>query len=138
MSESYPALLCNLPCVVETHKTYDKTTFYKSNDVGQILYVFENNQERERMRNDVSRYSSEGFNGMLSSGLTPPTNHIISRRFLKTRPPGHGKYQPKELSELINEITTSPLAEGALGQVGWIYKLIYNNILNYNTGGHLG
>jgi len=100
--------------VVETHKTYDKTVFYKSNDVSQVLQVFNTPEEREKVRNDICRYAADGFQGVIASGLTPPTKHIVSRRFLKTRPPGYNKFPPQQLTELINEISNSPLAEGLL------------------------
>lgn len=35
-SQSYPALLINMPCNLETHKTFDNITFFKSGDVGQV------------------------------------------------------------------------------------------------------
>jgi TATA-binding protein-associated factor Taf7 len=37
--EKYKATLCDLPCVVETHKTEDNRMYYKSGDIGQIIYV---------------------------------------------------------------------------------------------------
>ncbi len=39
--ESYPARLVNLPTNVETHKTVDKVTYYKSSDIGQMIVVYE-------------------------------------------------------------------------------------------------
>ncbi len=33
---TYPALLLNLPSNIETHKTYDNITYYKSGDIGQV------------------------------------------------------------------------------------------------------
>ncbi len=39
--ESYPARLVNLPTNVETHKTVDKVTYYKSSDIGQMMVVYE-------------------------------------------------------------------------------------------------
>jgi TATA-binding protein-associated factor Taf7 len=34
--ERYPALLGNLPCNIETHKTFDHGTYYKSGDISQV------------------------------------------------------------------------------------------------------
>lgn len=114
--ETYPALLSNLPCVVETHKTHDKSTFYKSNDVGQVLQVFLSRDEREAARTETRLFNAEGFEGTLSSGMTLPTKSIVPRKFVKTRPPGHNKFKPEELAELIKEVTESPLADGMLNQ----------------------
>jgi TATA-binding protein-associated factor Taf7 len=38
--ERYPALLGNLPCNIETHKTFDHGTYYKSGDISQVLACF--------------------------------------------------------------------------------------------------
>lgn len=38
--KTYPARLVDLPCVVETQKTLDRSTFFKSGDVGQMLVVY--------------------------------------------------------------------------------------------------
>lgn len=35
-SGSHPALLMNMPCNIETHKTFDNITFFKSGDIGQV------------------------------------------------------------------------------------------------------
>ena len=32
----YPATLGDLPCVVETHKSFDKHTYFKTGEVGQV------------------------------------------------------------------------------------------------------
>lgn len=55
---AYPASLMDLPCLVETHKTADKRTFYKSGDLHQVLVV--------RMLDDPK---PESFT--LKDGLTP-------------------------------------------------------------------
>lgn len=114
--ESYPALLANLPCVVETHKTQDKNTFYKSNDVGQVLQVFMDSKERDNARNDLRRFGNLGFNGTSSDGLTAPTSQIIPRKYVKTRPANYGKYKKGELQEIIDEVSVSALSDGLLDQ----------------------
>jgi TATA-binding protein-associated factor Taf7 len=37
----YPALLVNMPCNLETHKTFDNTTYYKCGDIGQVRAWFD-------------------------------------------------------------------------------------------------
>ncbi len=34
--KTYPAMLAPLPCNIETHKTFDHITYYKSGDIGQV------------------------------------------------------------------------------------------------------
>lgn len=58
---AYPASLMDLPCLIETHKTADKRTFYKSGDLHQVLVV--------RMPDDPK---PESFT--LEDGLTPASN----------------------------------------------------------------
>lgn len=56
--KEYPAYLMDLPAIVETHKTADKRTFYKSGDLHQVLVV--------RMPNEPPPK-----NPLLMDGLTP-------------------------------------------------------------------
>ena len=35
----YHARLVNLPCPVETHRTFDKITMYKTGNIGQMIIV---------------------------------------------------------------------------------------------------
>ena len=56
--EVYPATLVDMPAIMETHKTADKRTFYKSGDVHQMLIV--------RMPNDEPPDEFQ-----INHGLTP-------------------------------------------------------------------
>lgn len=81
-SARYPARLANLPCLVESQKTHDKITYYKSNDIGQVLIVFMTEKEAENA--DLSS-KIPGYEDVYPSGLTPPTTNIVKRRFAKTK-----------------------------------------------------
>jgi len=35
-NKQYKLALVDLPCTIETHKTFDSKAFYKSNDIGQV------------------------------------------------------------------------------------------------------
>ncbi|RHY24186.1 hypothetical protein DYB25_013568 [Aphanomyces astaci] len=70
-----PATLCQLPCIVETHKTYDEKLFYKSGDIGQILLVHDTPEE-QMLYETVTE---------LPGGITPPTTNIVKRKYAKTR-----------------------------------------------------
>eukprot|EP00475_Leptophrys_vorax_P026870 TRINITY_DN38220_c0_g1_i1.p2 TRINITY_DN38220_c0_g1~~TRINITY_DN38220_c0_g1_i1.p2 ORF type:complete len:408 (-),score=126.38 TRINITY_DN38220_c0_g1_i1:1892-3082(-) len=69
MGKSYPAKLCDLPCIIEAQKTFDRAAYYKSGDICQILIV----------RNPEDPEPPD----LLSSGLTPPTHLIREKRFRK-------------------------------------------------------
>lgn len=64
----YPATVMDLPTLVESHKTADKRTFYKSSDIHQVLVV--------RMPDDPVPESTA-----LEHGLTPAAQHA-GRRFV--------------------------------------------------------
>lgn len=68
---SYPSKIVDLPCIVETQKTFDKSAYYKSGDICQMVVVVDTMEELEQVPD------------ALSSGLTPPTTNIRSRHFRK-------------------------------------------------------
>ncbi|BBN08312.1 transcription initiation factor TFIID subunit 7 [Marchantia polymorpha subsp. ruderalis] len=66
--ESFPASLLDLPCVVESYKTYDDNVLIKTADIGQIIMVGE-----------PSEAPPEGPE--YKHGLTPPMRDARRRRF---------------------------------------------------------
>jgi transcription initiation factor TFIID subunit 7 len=74
--KKYPCLLLDLPCIVETHKTQDYKSVYKSGDVGQMILVYE---PGTNVKDSVNKLFDEENN--LASGLTPPTFEIVKRRY---------------------------------------------------------
>ena len=83
------ATLVKLPCVVETHKTYDDVALYKTGDVGQAIVVHaEDNPPK------IDEF------GRLKSGLTPPTNRIVGK-FKKP----FTEAERRKMRELQQEIT---------------------------------
>ncbi|KAF3339608.1 transcription initiation factor TFIID subunit 7-like protein [Carex littledalei] len=67
-NESFPASLLDLPCIVESYKTYDESLLIKTADVGQMIMVRE---EGDPVPEGVeSRH-----------GLTPPMRNARTKRF---------------------------------------------------------
>ncbi|XP_072960349.1 transcription initiation factor TFIID subunit 7 [Typha angustifolia] len=66
--ERFPASLLDLPCIVESHKTYDDTVLIKTADIGQIIMVREESDP-----------APEGVE--YKHGLTPPMRDARRRRF---------------------------------------------------------
>nr|XP_004238017.1 transcription initiation factor TFIID subunit 7 [Solanum lycopersicum]XP_019069195.1 transcription initiation factor TFIID subunit 7 [Solanum lycopersicum] len=64
----FPASLLNLPCIVESYKTYDDNVLIKSADIGQMIMVREEGDPVP----DVVEYRH---------GLTPPMRDARRRRF---------------------------------------------------------
>lgn len=106
--ERYNATMVYLPCIVESQKTLDGSTYYKSGEVSQMLVVHPNAAApaKSGKRGGAARSASTLVTGSeaalpieqraftaqqvpqnlhLSSGLTPPTAHIVQRRFDKTK-----------------------------------------------------
>ncbi|DBA04320.1 TPA: hypothetical protein N0F65_002082 [Lagenidium giganteum] len=73
--KEYPAKIAQMPCILETHKTYDENFFYKSGEIGQIFIVTDKEEERQ-----VLEQVEE-----IPNGITPPNTNVIKRRFEKTK-----------------------------------------------------
>ncbi|XP_011025157.1 PREDICTED: transcription initiation factor TFIID subunit 7 [Populus euphratica] len=67
-NERFPASLLDLPCVVESYKTYDDCALVKTADIGQMIMV----REAGDTAPDVVEYRH---------GLTPPMRDARKRRF---------------------------------------------------------
>ncbi|ONK59493.1 uncharacterized protein A4U43_C08F7000 [Asparagus officinalis] len=67
-NERFPAALLDLPCVVESYKTYDDNVLIKTADVGQMIMI--------REEGDPSPEEVE-----YRHGLTPPMRDARRRRF---------------------------------------------------------
>lgn len=66
--KQYCATIVQLPCVVETHKSYDDISLYKTGDIGQAIII--HTKENEPRVDQTGR---------LKSGITPPTNRIVNK-----------------------------------------------------------
>lgn len=79
----YPALLVNLPCPVETHRTFDNKTLYKSADIGQALQVFLSEEEFLNFYyNKMDKLDGIYY---ADRGLSIPSINIINRKYNNTR-----------------------------------------------------
>ncbi|KAK6937012.1 TAFII55 protein, conserved region [Dillenia turbinata] len=67
-NDRFPASLLNLPCIVESYKTYDDSVLIKTADIGQMIMV----REEGDAAPDVVEYRH---------GLTPPMRDARRRRF---------------------------------------------------------
>lgn len=67
-NERFPASLLDLPCIVESYKTYDDSVLIKTADIGQMIMVREEGDPAP----DAAEYRH---------GLTPPMRDARRRRF---------------------------------------------------------
>jgi len=80
-----PARLVNLPTIVETHKTWDRETYVKCGDVGQILLVFKDESSRTQDKARQAAHAGSAWSLVHPDGLTPPLQDVVRRRFSKAR-----------------------------------------------------
>ncbi|KAK2641506.1 hypothetical protein Ddye_023269 [Dipteronia dyeriana] len=72
-NDHFPVSLMNLPCVVESFKTYDDSALVKTADIGQMIIV----REPGDFAPDVIQYRH---------GLTTPSRDARKRRFRSVQP----------------------------------------------------
>ncbi|KTW29307.1 hypothetical protein T552_01262 [Pneumocystis carinii B80] len=75
----YSAKMVDLPCIIESSKTFDRKTIYKVADICQMLLV-ENRIENEEIITSMPIKHSEYI---YPHGLTPPLKWVRKRRFRK-------------------------------------------------------
>ncbi|XP_003741840.1 transcription initiation factor TFIID subunit 7 [Galendromus occidentalis] len=81
-----PARVYDLPCVIESHKTLDRKTFYKTADISQIMICYEPGQEPKSEDEAPLRKRKDALTKkyLYPHGITPPLKNVRKRRFRKT------------------------------------------------------
>lgn len=92
--KKYDAQLRELPCVMETYKTFDKESLHKCQNVSQMLIVYPEGVTPPPL---TKKRAPE-----MGSGLTPPTKNIKEERWDKTE--HHRLYERQRIAEVENEI----------------------------------
>lgn len=95
-NDQFPASLLDLPCVVESYKTYDDNVLIKTADIGQMIMVRE---ESDPAPDDVE----------YRHGLTPPMRDARKRRFRR---------EPDLNPELVQRVEKDLLNIMARGTAG--------------------
>eukprot|EP00823_Brevimastigomonas_motovehiculus_P004722 TRINITY_DN321_c2_g1_i1.p1 TRINITY_DN321_c2_g1~~TRINITY_DN321_c2_g1_i1.p1 ORF type:complete len:486 (-),score=192.53 TRINITY_DN321_c2_g1_i1:129-1586(-) len=124
-STTYHAKLMDLPCIIEAQKTFDKTLFFKSGDIAS-MFVVESASSSSSSSSSLSlslsssssssssSYSSSSSSSstsssktsyQLMSGITPPTQEIVSRVFSHT--PVKPKEQMEEAESVLEKISNN-------------------------------
>ncbi|XP_054793048.1 transcription initiation factor TFIID subunit 7-like [Prosopis cineraria] len=86
--DHFPASLLDLPCVVESYKTYDDSCLIKTADIGQMIMV----REPGDAAPDVIEYRH---------GLTPPMRDARKRRF-RREPDLNPEFVSRVEKDLLN------------------------------------
>lgn len=79
----YAAVLVDLPCIIESHKSWDKKSFFKVADIHQMLIVTKRIKSQEEAKNADLPEGVDRINWQFPHGLTPPLYHVRQRRFRK-------------------------------------------------------
>lgn len=90
-NDHFPASLMDLPCVVESFKTYDDSALVKTADIGQMIMVREPGDSAP----DVIEYRH---------GLTPPMRDARKRRF-RREPDLNPELVQRVEKDLVNIMT---------------------------------
>ncbi|CCJ28357.1 unnamed protein product [Pneumocystis jirovecii] len=75
----YSAKLVDLPCIIESSKTFDRKTIYKVADICQMLLVGDRIEDEEVVTVVPIKHSEYVY----PHGLTPPLKWVRKRRFRK-------------------------------------------------------
>ena len=114
--KTYPARLANLPAVVETHKTFDRATYYKCGDVGQVVLVFKDAAARRADLDRCAEFAGSAWAGYHRDGLTPPMHDCVGRRFAKARKRARTSFSPEEIASVEKEMADIGRREGRIAE----------------------
>ncbi len=89
----YPAMLMNIPTPVEAQKMFERHNVLKSGDIGQVLQLFNTEEELLQAQTHVKVYNptpnmsdqEKNMCAVMSSGLTTATTNITKKRYELTR-----------------------------------------------------
>ncbi|XP_052077412.1 transcription initiation factor TFIID subunit 7-like [Mytilus californianus] len=82
-TDIFHAKLMDLPCVIESYKTIDNKTAYKTADLCQML-LCTNDEEPMSDENDSPKKKDKDKKYQYIHGITPPLKNVKKRRFRKT------------------------------------------------------
>ncbi|KAK3092622.1 hypothetical protein FSP39_005073 [Pinctada imbricata] len=82
-TDIFQAKMVDLPCIIESHKTVDGKTFYKTADICQVLQC-KSDDDTSQDENESPKKKEKDKKNLLNHGITPPLKNVRKRRFRKT------------------------------------------------------
>jgi len=79
----YAAVLVDLPCIVETMKSWDRRGWWKTADICQMLLVYRKVGAEDDARHCALPFDVDDKTWQWPHGLTPPMYNVRKRRFRK-------------------------------------------------------
>jgi transcription initiation factor TFIID subunit 7 len=83
-NEIFKARLVDLPCIIESLKTVDKKTFYKTSDICQMLICKANDGEPNELFSSGGSDTESSKNNNNRVVVNPTTNQEINKKYLWT------------------------------------------------------
>jgi transcription initiation factor TFIID subunit 7 len=78
---TYASKLVDLPCIIESQKTFDNRHLFKVADISQMLVV--DKPLRNQDETSITRDPLNVDDYIWPHGITPPLRHVRKRRFRK-------------------------------------------------------
>jgi len=135
---NFTSSLVDLPTIIESHKTIDKNTLYKTADICQLLICKDSQEGEENEPEGVESPSKKNKDPnkvdkkfVHKHGIGPPLKNCRKRRFRKTL-----KKKYVEAPEIEKEVKRLLRADGEALSVNW--EVITETELNANKGGEAG
>lgn len=82
-NDFFYAKMVDLPCLIESLKTVDMKTFYKTADLSQMLITVPEDDNTQD-ENDSPKKKDKDKKHLWNHGITPPLKNVRKRRFRKT------------------------------------------------------
>ncbi|KAF6035705.1 Taf7 [Bugula neritina] len=98
-SEVINAKLVDLPCIIETLKTTDNKTFYKTADISQMLICSNDMEPGDEEAESPKKKKEKEKKYQFLHGITPPLKNVRRRRFRKTL-----RKKPIDLASIEKEV----------------------------------
>jgi len=132
---NFTSRLVDLPTIIESHKTIDAKTMYKTADISQLMVCKEGDEfEKEeavspsKKKRDPNKVDKKF---LCPHGIAPPLKNCRKRRFRKTL-----KKKYVEAPEIEKEVKRLLRTDNESITVNW--EVITENELNANKGGEAG
>lgn len=114
-----PAKVKDLPCIIETHKTIDNKTFYKTADVSQIMICKPEGEDQTSSEEETVKPKKKDPHKvdkkfLWPHGIAPPMKNVRKRRFRKTL-----KKKYVEAPEIEKEVRRLLRVDNEAASVRW-------------------
>ncbi|GAB7364468.1 hypothetical protein MBLNU230_g5278t1 [Neophaeotheca triangularis] len=108
----YAAVLVDLPCVIESMKSWDKKGWWKAVDICQMLLVLGRCKDEEEARNMPLPHDVDPTTMKYAHGIAPPFHNVRKRRFRKRVVHRQTEAIEDEVERLLKDDEEAILAEG--------------------------